>query len=98
MISVPGSWKSLQDLEDNLTLDELTSIIQTHRKQRFEDRKFMASLQGHEMQDGNASEEDAFTRAKRRALEKLEKERVEQGGLSDNDSELMSLGIAVIRE
>mgnify|MGYP003295935890 CR=1 FL=1 len=99
MISVPGSWKSLEDLEDNITLDELTEIIQAHRKQRFEDRKFMASLQGHEMQDGNdGGGEDAFTRAKRRAVERLEKERVEQGGLSNNDMELSSIGIAVIKE
>ena len=99
MIAVPGSWKSLEDLEDNVTLDELISMLSKFREMRFEEHKFQASL--HQMTMGGDEPDDDFTRVQKRVEERLRREQEEnsQGGYTEeNDAGLMALGISVTKE
>lgn len=44
-----GSWKSIDEMEDNLTVDELHRLFVTKQKIDHESRRFTAALKGVEM-------------------------------------------------
>jgi hypothetical protein len=46
-----GHWKNFDELETNLSLEELTALLEAARKKDFQDKKFMASLQGIDLDD-----------------------------------------------
>lgn len=41
-----GNWKSYDELEDNLSIDELIHTINAYRKRQKEEHVFLAALQG----------------------------------------------------
>jgi hypothetical protein len=41
-----GHWKNFDELESNLSLEELTALLEVQRKQVNEHRKFLAAIQG----------------------------------------------------
>lgn len=99
MIAVPGSWKSLEDLEDNVTLDELMNMLAKYREMRFDEHKFQASLHDRSLEGGE--EEDAFTKVQKRVAERQRREQEEnspEGYTQENDEGLMALGISVTKE
>lgn len=104
MIVVPGSWKSLEELEECVTLDELMDILLKHRELRHADRKFEASLHNKELEDSKPSD-DPFERARRNAEARLKSEAQNElaensteGYSADNDNALVALGISVTKE
>lgn len=67
-----GIWRNVEDLENSLTLEELELIIKTHREQEHQRRRFMALLQGVDIDE--AAQEDIqerFDAAERRAAARL---------------------------
>lgn len=52
-----GHWKNFDELESNLSMEELISLLDTIRKKDYEDKKFLAAIQGVDL-DANSSEED----------------------------------------
>lgn len=96
MIAVPGSWKSIEELEDNISLDDLMTLLSKFREMRHEDRQFAASLQGHELKPMNAAGEegDPFQRALKRAQDRILQEQEGDGPKTATDQELSQvLGI-----
>lgn len=46
-----GNWKSYEELEEQLSIDELLATLNAHRKQKREEQKFLAALQGVDLSD-----------------------------------------------
>jgi len=46
-----GIWKNYDELEDNLSIDELLSTLNASRKKERESQKFFAAIQGINLSD-----------------------------------------------
>jgi hypothetical protein len=53
-----GNWKNYDELEDQLSVEELVATLQAHRKMRREEQKFLAAIQGIEIPDDNVAQSD----------------------------------------
>lgn len=62
-----GIWKNFEDLEDNVSLPEITAIYEANIKQEYEHKQFLAAMQGVEMPDYDTGD-TTFEDVKRRAL------------------------------
>lgn len=87
MIAMPGAWKNFAELEENLTLPELTLLLETHQDWVKREHVFDASLQGIDMM--KAEHEEKIREVKRRAQQKIYGER------SFEEMELGDLGFSV---
>lgn len=90
-----GPWKSIEELEDNVTLQELHRLYLARHRAEYNDKIFLAALQGVEMPPYNdpdyedvPSFEDIKKRAEQRKQELL-------GGKTATQAELEELGIMV---
>lgn len=87
-----GHWKNFEEIEDNLTLDELQSILEASREQEYRRQKFAAALKGVDLDAQKKDSNDlSFEEIKRRAEAKLR-------GVSEEEIEFSTIGIAVIEE
>jgi hypothetical protein len=79
-----GSWKSIQDLEDNLTLEELHVVIAASREKEQRHNEFMAALKGINLREGDEKQETAQDRVEtmKRRLE------ARQRGVTEEQMEL----------
>ena len=67
-----GQWKNFAEIEEALTLQELEAILEASREQRNEQNKFLAAIQGVDLDKANGeSVQDRFDAVKRRAEAKL---------------------------
>ena len=83
-------WKNLDELEDNITLDEMEAIISTIRDKQERDQKFLAAIQGINLDEsGEASSE--FEDVERRVRARL-------AGKSEEEVGFEEFGIAIITE
>ena len=73
-----GSWKSLLELEDNLTMEELLLILDTAREQRDNHNKFLAAINQIDLDKANGPDEDPVERAKIKAAAELAGKNPEQ--------------------
>lgn len=48
-----GNWKNYEELEEELSVDELLATLNAQRKSRYEDQKFFAMLQGIDLSDND---------------------------------------------
>lgn len=71
MVRIPGSWSSFEHIEESLTLDELMLLYGTSQDKINEDRKFMASLKGIDLDGGKSEEASSFEEIEQRAQAKL---------------------------
>lgn len=46
-----GNWKNYDELEENLSVEELVFTLNAYRKQSQEERKFLAALQGVDLSE-----------------------------------------------
>jgi hypothetical protein len=46
-----GNWKNYDELEENLSIDELIYTLNAYRKKQGEEHKFLAALQGVDLSD-----------------------------------------------
>lgn len=79
-----GQWKDYEDLESSLSMPELTAILISKREKEHQDRKFLAAIQGVDL-DG---EED-----KNRGQKEWEdlKAKVFSGGATKDSNDILSL-------
>ncbi len=67
MYLFPGSYKNFEDLESSLALKELELMLETAREQQQMQRKFLAAIQGIDMDKDNEAQSE-FNRVKEKAL------------------------------
>jgi hypothetical protein len=67
-----GIWRNVEDLESALSLPELEAILSASREREHRQNKFLAALQGVDLDKHQQEEsEEAFDRIQRRAYAKL---------------------------
>jgi len=71
-----GIWKDYNELETSISMPELMAIIQSKREVDNEERKFLAAIQGIDLDKNKPKEEDAWTKLKNKVF---------NGGRQDND-------------
>jgi hypothetical protein len=62
-----GIWKDYEELETSLSLPELTAILEQKREAEYEDKKFMAALQGVDL-DQQSGKQNAWEEMKARVF------------------------------
>jgi hypothetical protein len=67
-----GSWKNFDDLESNISMPELMAILESTRELDYSEKKFMAAMQGVDLdeQSGN-KEEDPWEAMKARVASQI---------------------------
>ena len=53
-----GHWKNFDELESNLSIEELNAVVDAIRKKDYEDKKFLAALQGVDLEEQSKGSED----------------------------------------
>jgi hypothetical protein len=53
-----GIWKDFDDLESSLSLQELTAILESKRDKDYQDKKFLAALQGVDLDEQSGKKEE----------------------------------------
>jgi hypothetical protein len=92
MVRVPGTWKNFDDLEEHISLDELEAMLDTAREIERDNAKFLAGLQGIDLDKNSAkSEEERFNEVRRRAAAK-------NAGVSEEVIEFAEIGISFNEE
>lgn len=87
-----GNWKSIVEMEECLTLDELQLLVEAQRKAEYNKMRFAAGLKGIDLDENSeGSPEEAFRRAQLAAEAEL-------AGKSEEDYEFELIGIEVVRE
>lgn len=81
-----GDWKSLQEMEDTLTLEELYLIVDAQHRAEHRHNKFMAAIQGVDIDEGK--QDDAFEKVKQKAAADL-------AGKSEEEYVLGMIGIEI---
>lgn len=78
-----GKWRNVEDLEDCLSLPELELILRASREAEKRQNKFLAALQGIDLDKENLEEaQEAFNRVERRVQARLSgasEEQIEHG-------------------
>lgn len=64
-------WKDFNELEDNISMPELTAILSAKREQDYNEKKFMAALQGVDLDKTAGKTDDALQKVVDRAKERL---------------------------
>ncbi len=86
-----GHWKNFDEIEENLNLDELQTILEASREQEYNRQKFAAALKGVDLDENSGKSDSSFDDVKRRAQSKL-------SGVSEETLEFADIGIAVFEE
>jgi hypothetical protein len=87
-------YKNFEDLEDSLTLDELTILVEGVQDNKYEDYRFRAALQGidlDENKEGETTFEDIQARVATRA-------RAEKEGKTVEEIEFAEFGIGIVKD
>lgn len=63
-----GIWKDYEELEVSLSMPELMAILQSKREVEYEEKKFLAAIQGVDLDKNKKKEEDAWTKLKNKVF------------------------------
>jgi len=74
-----GIWKSFDELEHSISMPELVAILESVAESRYQEQKFLAAMQGVDLDKGNKQDE----------WEKL-KSRVFSGNQTDNPDDILT--------
>lgn len=77
-----GIWKSVAELEEHVTLQELNGILKAYHEQENRHNRFTAALKGINLDEGNTDAKERFDAVQRRVEEKLGK-RTEKDDMSE---------------
>lgn len=77
-----GIWKDFDDLETSLTLQELTAILEAKRDKDYQDKKFLAALQGVDLDEQSGKKDEDPWEAM--------KARVFSGGQATSSDDILS--------
>ena len=80
-----GIWKNIEELENNVTLEELNAIVNKSREQKHQQNKFLAAMKGIDL-DQSENQEERFNEVQRRVEAKL-------SGKSQDEIEFQDFGI-----
>jgi hypothetical protein len=53
-----GHWKNFDELESNLSLEELMALLDVSRKKDYDDKKFIAAINGVDLEEQSKDNED----------------------------------------
>jgi hypothetical protein len=67
-VFVLGIWKSYKEMEESISMPELMATLSTKRDLDYAEKKFLAAMQGVDLEDGK--KEDAWEEMKKRVLYK----------------------------
>jgi len=81
-----GPWKSVEEVEESLSLPELTGLLKAHSEEEWAERKFMAALKGIELPEPETEHVATFEEVKRRAEARL-------AGIDEEQLDFMDMGI-----
>lgn len=84
-----GLYKNFEELEDSLTMSELTEILVANRRQEHEKRVFMAALKGVKMDDFDVVSPSQGTK-KVKTFEDI-KAKVASRGATEDANDILSL-------
>lgn len=59
-----GIWKDYEELESSLSMQELTAILTQKRENDYQSKKFMAAMQGVDLDEGKRGEPNAWEKMK----------------------------------
>ena len=76
-----GIWKDYEDLEESLSMPELTSTLESKREIDYQEKKFLAAIQGVDL-DAQSGKPDAWEEMKARVF---------SGGASSDPNDILSL-------
>lgn len=77
-----GHWKDYEELENSLSMPEVTAILTAKRNSEYEDRKFFAAIQGVDLEEGSSKGQKEWEDIKAR---------VYSGGKSSDSNDIISL-------
>lgn len=61
-------WKDYEEMENSLSMPELTAILAAKRENDYEERKFLAALQGVDLGSGNENPQKKWEDLKAKAF------------------------------
>lgn len=85
-----GHWKNFEQLEEDLSLEELEAVLKAGREKEYRLMKFQAGLKGIDL-DGATDHKERFDAVQRRVEAKL-------SGKSEEELEFAELGIDIVSE
>lgn len=88
MIACPGAWKTFEELEDNLSLAEINQILDSYRKMKREEQKFLAAMQGIDLDKNSSGNSSDFETVKKRAQARIT-------GVDEESFDLAQAGIKI---
>lgn len=65
-----GIWKDYNELESSMSMPELTSTLEAKRNMEYQERKFLAAMQGVDLDKETNKEEDPWTKLKNKVFNK----------------------------
>lgn len=79
-----GIWKDYEELETSLSMPELISTLETKRELDYQEKKFLAAIQGVDLdkESGKQSEQDAWEKMKAKVF---------SGGKSEDPNDITAL-------
>lgn len=80
-----GTWKDYEDLETSLSMPELSATLTSKRELDYQDKKFMAAMQGVDLDAQNGKQEDPWQKLKTKVFS--------GGATSDSNDILAHQGI-----
>ena len=81
-------WRNYEELEENLSLAELNQTLESYREAKREERRFLAAIQGIDIDKGQKGELPTFDDIKKRAAAKAR-------GVTEEEYDLAEIGIGV---
>lgn len=94
MMSFPA-FKNFEEMEDCLSLDELTLMATTQREDKHNYYRFLAAMQGIDLDKDGSGGDETFEDIKHRAAMKV---RAMKENKTEEQVEFEELGVAVITE
>ena len=75
-------WKDYQELEDSLSMPELTAILVAKRESDYEERRFLAAIQGVDLDKESKRDTNAWEDMKARVF---------SGGKAESSDDILSM-------
>ena len=63
-----GIWKDYRELESSISMPELMAILESKREMDYEEKKFLAAIQGVDLEKDKPKEEDAWVKLKNKVF------------------------------
>lgn len=77
-----GSWKNFQDLEASLNMSELIAIVEKTRELDYNEKKFLAAMQGVDLDKESGNKQDEWEKMKARVF---------SGNTTENPDDILAL-------